>query len=106
MPAGSDMTRPRRRRCGMSLTRAAAATARPANTPSSPACARTASLASGTVTASTPVRVVCSTTGTRTRTEPSRWLDTGWPAANARPAIVVATSSSATRRSDPPQPVR
>ena len=45
--------------------------------------------------ASTPVRVVCSTTGTHSRTEPFLALVTGWPVVNARPAIVPATCSSA-----------
>ncbi|HEY2263339.1 MAG TPA: hypothetical protein VGJ50_14675 [Streptosporangiaceae bacterium] len=95
MSAGSDMARPRRRRCGTSLTRAAAATTRPAKTPSNSACARICGPACGTVTASTPARVVCSTTGTHTRTAPSRSLVTGRPVVNAGPASVPATSCSA-----------
>jgi hypothetical protein len=96
MLAGSDMARSRRRRSGTSLSRVATAAVRPANAPSNPACASISGLACGTVMASTPVRVVCSTTGTHTRAEPSRSALTGCPVANARPAIVPATSSAAT----------
>ena len=79
----------------MSLTRAAAATTSPANTPSSSTCSTTAGLASRTVMASTPVLLACSLTGTQTRTPSSRSVVTDWPVVNARPAIEAATSSSA-----------
>jgi hypothetical protein len=63
--------------------------------PSSSTCSTIAGLASWTVTASTPVLLACSLTGTHTRTPSSRSVVTDWPAVNARPAIDPATSSLA-----------
>jgi hypothetical protein len=45
------------------------------------------------VTASTPVLLACSVTGTQTRTPSCRSAVTGWPVLNARPAIDPAIIS-------------
>ena len=67
----------------------------PAKTPSSSARSTVSGASSAIVTASTPVLLACSLTGTQTRTPSSRSLVTGWPVLNARPAIDPATSSVA-----------
>ena len=95
MEAGRDMGRPCCRRRGVSLARFDVARMSPAKMPSSSACRMVSGSWSATERASTPMRAVCSVTGTHRRVYPLAVTAEVLPVKNVRPAGVSVTGSGA-----------